>query len=167
MPKADKLLEQAQSHLNEGESVLASVMGSYETKRMGEGTVRSGILIATDQRLVFYAKKVGGYEFESFPYENISSFEQGKDMMMGHKLAFHASGNNVKVKWINDVSALASLVEVTRGRMGKQATATAPVSSQSDGEPAARLKKLAELKDAGLISGEEFETQRARILSDI
>ena len=170
MAKADKLLEQAKAHLHEGEQVLALVAGTYETRLMGEDSVRSGILIATDRRLVFYAKKVGGYEFESFTYENISSFEQCKDMMMGHKLAFHASGNNVKVKWIKDVPSLASVVEIARDRMGKRqvpAQPLAPTQSKDDQDPATRLKKLEELRGAGLISDEEFASQRARILAEI
>jgi Short C-terminal domain len=34
-------------------------------------------------------------------------------------------------------------------------------------DPAERLKKLAQLKDAGLVSDEEFETKKAEILSDL
>ena len=167
MAKADKLLEQARAHLHDGEEVLAAVLGAYEVTRMGQDTARNGILLATDRRLVFFAKKVGGYDLESFPYEHISSFEQGKDMVMGHKLAFHASGNNVKVKWIKDVDALAGVVEITRGRMGKHVPAPAPASSSDTTDPAARLKKLSELKDAGLLSPEEYEAQRSRILADL
>jgi hypothetical protein len=59
---------------------------------MGSSTVRSGIFLATDRRLIFYAKKMGGYDFESFPYANVSSFEQSKGMM-GHSMRFFASGN--------------------------------------------------------------------------
>lgn len=133
MAGVDKLLAQLQQHLNEGEQVLAAVLGAYEAKVMGQDSVRNGILVATDRRLVFYAKKLGGYEFESFPYENISSFEQGKDMMMGHKLAFHASGNNVKVKWIKDAVALSQLVEAARSRMGKPSPAPIGPEAHSGG----------------------------------
>ncbi|HEY3670622.1 MAG TPA: SHOCT domain-containing protein [Acidimicrobiia bacterium] len=34
-------------------------------------------------------------------------------------------------------------------------------------DPAERLKKLSQLKDAGLVSDEEFETKKAEILSDL
>jgi hypothetical protein len=33
--------------------------------------------------VLFFAKKVGGYDLESYPYGNISSLEQGKTMMGG------------------------------------------------------------------------------------
>ena len=75
-------------------------MSKYETKIMGSDSVRKGILAATDRRMVFFAKKVGGYDLESFPYGNISSLEQGKNMM-GGLLKFFASGNTVSMKWID------------------------------------------------------------------
>ena len=34
-------------------------------------------------------------------------------------------------------------------------------------DPAERLKKLSQLKDAGLVSDEEFETKKAEILADL
>jgi hypothetical protein len=78
MAKLEKLVEQVQTHLDEGEKVLVAVRGSYEIERMGQDSVRKGIFAATDHRLVFYAKKMTGYDFEVFPYENISSIEMGK-----------------------------------------------------------------------------------------
>lgn len=54
-------------------------------------------MLATDQRVVFYAKKLGGYDLESFSYGNISSFEQSKTMM-GYQVSFFASGNKVRLK---------------------------------------------------------------------
>ena len=40
-------------------------------KRLGVEYVKKGILIATTQRLFFYAKRLGGYDTEVFPYPNI------------------------------------------------------------------------------------------------
>jgi hypothetical protein len=42
-----------------------------------------------------------------------------------------------------------------------------PASSPAAGDPMARIKKLSELKEAGLISQEEFDAQRARILAEL
>ena len=36
---------------------------------MGTDSVRKGSFIATDRRILFYAKKMGGYDLESFPYD--------------------------------------------------------------------------------------------------
>ena len=109
MAKIDKLLKQAEEHFDDGECALQTVLGAYETKIMRRDSVRKGIFIATDQRLLFYAKKLTGYDFEAFPYTNISSMEMGKNLM-GHYINFFASGNSAKMKWIlaGDVRAFAA-----------------------------------------------------------
>ena len=85
--KARELVEQAQEHLDEGEAVLATVMGTYETKKMGQDWTRKGILASTDHRLVFYAKKMGGYDLEVFPYEHLLNRDkQGDDGPPGQVL---------------------------------------------------------------------------------
>lgn len=117
MAKIDKLLEQAQPHLYPGERVLAVIQGTYETKILGSDSVRNGILISSERRIVFYAKKLGGYDLESFDYSNVSSFEQSKNMM-GHSISFYASGNKVSMKWINDLAAMAVFVDAVRPRLG-------------------------------------------------
>ena len=58
-----------------------ALSSTYETKIVGNETVRSGVLLATDRRILFYAKKLGGYELESFPYKSVSSIEQSKSLM--------------------------------------------------------------------------------------
>ena len=115
------LLKKAQGHLDPGETVLASVGGFYETKRAGTKHSKNGALIATTQRLVFYAKKLGGYDMEIFPYRNISSIEFGKGLM-GHKVAFFASGNDVTVKWISE-GDVPEFVRTVRARMEGQPVA--------------------------------------------
>lgn len=161
MAKIDKLLSKAQEHLEPDEEVLKSVLGAYEAEILGQDSVRNGILIATDRRLVFYAKKLTGYELESFSYSNISSLEQGKTMM-GHTITFFATGNRVNVKWIKEKDEFMAFMDIVKGQMGKK----------SDGAPAAesnldKLKKLGELKDAGVISEEEFAAEKAKLMEDL
>lgn len=93
-------LKAVQEHLDQGEKIYAAVYGAYEAKVMGASSLRNGVFIATDKRLIFFGKKLFGYDMEVFPFANISSFEQGKGAM-GHKIAFFASGNKVSMKWIS------------------------------------------------------------------
>jgi hypothetical protein len=184
MAKLDKLLEQAKGHLDPGEQVLAAVQGTYETKIMGSDSVRSGILMATQGRIVFYAKKLGGYDLESFAYGNISSFEQSK-AMMGHTIAFFASGNKVSMKWINDAAAMQQFVATVRERTNPSSAATIPgtyvarpagaQASERTAVPQAQtdektaiieaIKQLGELHKTGILSDEEFGTKKAELLA--
>lgn len=172
MAKAEKLLDQARPHLEPDETVRAAVMGAYEAKVMGSDSIRNGVLIATDRRVVFYAKKLGGFDLESFPYGNISSFEHGKSMM-GHQVAFHASGNKVNVKWLQPPNEFAAFLDVVKQAMNAKHIAPAPPAVPAVASVApptdvmSLLKQLGELRDAGVVTSEEFEAKKAELLSRI
>jgi Bacterial PH domain len=97
--KIEKLKLKAQEHLDDDEEVIATVMGVYESTTLGEKAIRNGIFLATNKRIVFYAKRTFGYDLETFPYSNISSIEVSKKFL-GHTITFYASGNKVSMKWI-------------------------------------------------------------------
>jgi hypothetical protein len=177
MAKLDKLIEKAQEHLIEGEHNVAAVQGVYETKIMGNDTVRQGIFAATNKRLLFYAKKMTGYDLESFPYDHISSFEMSKGAM-GHKMAFFASGNKVTMKWIQQ-GDVATFSNAVRSRMGKVSAGFAASDSLPTAEPEAapapsseptvadQLRTLASLRDDGILTDEEFQAKKAELLAKL
>jgi hypothetical protein len=80
-------------HLGREERVLASVRGTVET---GRGEPWTGLLLATDRRLVFIA----GEEASYLPYSEIERVGQGKSLL-GAYVALHTRGHVVRVKWIN------------------------------------------------------------------
>ena len=173
MAKIDKLLEQAKPHLEPNEEVLAAVQGGYETSILGSDTVRTGVLIATQNRIVFYAKKLGGYDLESFSYRNVSSFEQGKNMM-GHNVTFFASGNKAHMKWISDLSAMQEFVSTVKGHMGANAVAEQPPPPPRAPEPTGSddrasvieaIKQLGELHASGILSDDEFSAKKSELLA--
>ena len=100
MANYKKSLLLIKEHLKENETIKESIFGAYEGKSMGNDVTRNGILVATENRILFYAKKLFGFDLETFPFKNISSIEMSKGMM-GHTITIYVSGNNVKMKWIN------------------------------------------------------------------
>jgi hypothetical protein len=158
MAKIDKLGGQIAEHLDDGEEVIATVLGIYATKVMGKDSVRTGIFAATSRRLVFYAKKLGGYDLESFPYENISSFEMSKGMM-GRKMSFFASGNKVEMKNINK-GEIDEFTATVRGRMGK-----GPQAPVAEIDIADQIKRLSLLRDEGVLTEEEFAAKKGELLA--
>lgn len=143
-------------------------MGAYETKIMGNDVARNGILLATNERVVFFAKKLGGYDLESFPYANISSFEQSKSLM-GHSITFFATGNKVHVKWINTLPELAEVTATVKGAMSRSKNVdSAPAATANAGgadDVFGQLRQLGELRDSGVVTTEEFETKKAQLLA--
>lgn len=165
MAKIDKLLEHAKDHFAPGEEALASVLGAYESKLMGEDfVVRNGIFIATNQRLLFYAKKLRGFDLESVPYDNISSLEMGKDFLVGHYINFFASGNSTKMKWIK-VGDVPAFVEVVKTQMEASKTSAATPTPPPADDPLSQLERLGKLHKSGVLTETEFESKKAEILA--
>ena len=166
MARIDRLLKKAQPHFDEGERALQTVLGVYETTLMGQDSMRTGILVATNQRLLFYAKKLMGYELESYPYANISSIEMGKNLA-GEHFTFFASGNEVKLKWIRegDVRAFADAVK-EQMENAKPSSAPAPGrSSEQATDYVEQLERLGKLQKEGVLTAEEFSAKKAEILA--
>lgn len=162
MASLDKLKKKSQEHLEPGEEIKAAVKGYYETKRMGQDSVRGGAFLATDRRLVFYASKMMGYDLESFPYENISSFEQGSGFT-GGKIAFFASGNKASMKNIKD-GDLEEFVAFVKSKMGKPAGGGDGGGGTQAASIPDQIKQLADLNEAGVLSDEEFQEKKAELL---
>ena len=160
MANYKKNLELVQEHLQQGEEIKSSLFGAYECKVMGNDSVRNGIFIATDRRIVFFAKKLMGYDLETFPFENISSLEKSKGMM-GHTITFFASGNKATMKWINkgDVDEFTNYVNSNLGKKDSGSN-----SQQTDDIPS-KIKKLSELRDQGILTDDEFNQKKSELLS--
>ncbi|PPG30015.1 PH domain-containing protein [Pseudoclavibacter sp. RFBB5] len=171
MATKQKLLELASQHLEASELILASVVGTYDSKIAGQDTLRSGLLLATDLRVMFYAKKLGGFEIESFPYRNISSFEHGKSLM-GHNVSLYASGNRVVVKWLQPAQDFEPFLAEVKAKMHQKAADIANVSASGTANHLpeniyAALEKLGQLRDAGVLTEEEFSAKKTELLARI
>ncbi len=168
MAKVDKLIKQSQEHLSSDESVVAAVMGVYETEIMGSSTVKNGIFIATESRLVFYSKKLFGFNLESFPYKNLSSIELSKGAM-GHIITFVSSGNKVSMKWINDHASrekdVKGFVEYIKNSMETKP----PLQAESNVETTIpeKIKQLSELHKQSILTDDEFNNKKQELLAQM
>ena len=129
MDKLEKLLEESRGHLDPDEETLSAIVGAcgvYEKRTLGKRRVFHGIgvMLATDRRLVFYAKKLGGYELESFRYADISAFKQGKTMA-GATVRFFTVGREVRIRLLEarELSGFADAVQARMGRNGEAGVA--------------------------------------------
>lgn len=147
MSKYQMLVDQATEHLEPGERFIAAVMGICQTKDNDRAS--KGLLIATDRRVVFYAKTMIGYQIWSFPYSNISSIEQGKSWL-GQSVTVYASGNKIHVRSIKDAEQLAGFMDGVHSTWHRDLKASGPTSVAEE------LAKLAELRDQGVIDAADW-----------
>lgn len=150
-------LKAVQEHLDEGETIIESCFGAYECKSMGQDTVRNGIFLVTEKRVVHFGKKLMGYDMESFPLSKVAAIEMSKGLM-GKSISMKMSGNDANVKWINKGNP-EGVVSYVRENMGE--TAAAPVAFDIPSQ----IQKLASLKDAGILTEDEFTTKKAELLA--
>ena len=162
MASFSKLQDQLAEVLEPGENVVACVYGAYETKVMGSQGVRNGIFAATEKRIVFYGKKLGGYDLESFPFEQISSVEDSKGLIVGNTISFFAAGNRVSLKWIKK-GDIPEFLEYAKSQVGRPAQ-SAPMAAAAPDIPE-QIKKLSDLHDQGILTDEEFDQKKSDLLS--
>ena len=130
------------------------------TGRYNNGT---GILVATDQRLVFVDKGIMSLKVEDFPYDRISSVESKRGMIMGG-VTIYAAGNKEEISQVpkDQVGPFVDWLRV-KIREPKQAAPAAPTPAQPL-SVADELVKLAGLRDQGILTDAEFEAQKSRLL---
>jgi len=148
MASYKKNLLLVKEHLQENETIITSIEGTY----VKNDWTRSGILVATESRIIFFGNKFIGFDLETFPFSNISSYELSKEFL-GHKIKFFASGNKVEIKWIQSKN-YNEFNQYINANIGQQSNViqTESVASQ--------LEKLAALLDKNLISKVEFMSMK-------
>jgi hypothetical protein len=116
MAKLDKLLGQAQEHLEPGEQVLAAVEGTHEIDDLD----RASIMVATDRRVFLYSKKLVGRYLQSLPYADISSFESKRRFRMQLIVVGTGSGWRSKSYKLENVKpdGLEDFVATVESRVG-------------------------------------------------
>ena len=147
----------------EGEFPEMLASGRYNNGR--------GVLVAADMRVVFVDKGVpGSLKIEDIPYDKISSIESKTGMLMG-EITIYASGNKEQIRSVpkDQVRQFSDFLRNKMSLVNNKsqesqpptlvASSPAPVVSVAD-----ELKKFAELRDLGVISEEEFNAQKSRLL---
>jgi hypothetical protein len=142
-------------HLWEGERVERMTTGYY-----GNG---NGLIVLTDRRLLFIQDGMLSHKTEDFPLDKLSSVQWSSGIALGSITVFSA-GNKAVIQKMNKVDGKA-MVDLVRGRMndGAQAPAAAPVATPAS-DPFADIERLAELRDKGIITEDEFTAKKQALL---
>lgn len=142
--------------LEEDELLQHCAQGRYRKKQ--------GLVVATDRRVMFIEEGVVRSNLEDFRFENITSVQSGKKLAFG-KLMIYVAGNAAEIDNIVPKNMGIALGDYVRQQMGTiSQVAAQPAASESSLD---KLKKLGELKEAGVISEEEFNDQKAKLLESI
>jgi len=142
-------------HLSEGETCDMILTCKY----LG----RKGILVLTNQRFMFLKDGVKFSKSKDFPLKIVSSIQFTKGLF-GAVITISAVGVN-KTHITNTVNDQGQeFVDIVRQRISAGITAPAQVATSRAPDSLDQLKKLAELRDSGVLTDEEFAVQKAKIL---
>jgi len=150
-------------HLKEGEIIKSSGDG-YIGEMMGKGDKKqhNGSLIVTDSRVIFYRCGLFGEVLETMPLKNITSIE--RKSFAGHRtIVIHTSHDELAFKSFDQKKEAEIFDAIEAGRHQENQ----PTQSSIAPDSADTLRKLADLKTAGIITDAEFEAKKADILARI
>jgi hypothetical protein len=138
--------------LLEDETVRMIAQGSYESNE--------GIVVLTDRRVLFLHHGITSQRKEDLPLRSITSVQTKIGLSTG-EIRLFASGNEATIKNIVKADA-APFAEAIRNEI---AAGSASPSTSPAPDPADQLRKLAELRDAGVVSDAEFEAKKQELLA--
>jgi hypothetical protein len=103
---------------------------------------------------------------EDFPYDKISSIQTATHVVSG-EIRIFASGNKAVIKDVMPKERVPEVADYIRRRTQSHQVPSATAAASSDvtrPDPLEQLKKLGELRDAGVLTADEFEAKKAKLL---
>ncbi|AOW92743.1 hypothetical protein BFN03_08680 [Rhodococcus sp. WMMA185] len=141
------------------ERVVELAQGIYDGKQ--------GMLVLTTQRLFFFDKSVLGAQVEEFEFSAIGSLGHSKKMG-GETINISISGRSAEIKQVAHGRA-ETFIQAFRRVKADASAASAPTQTVIQAAPAPdlaeQIKKLAELREMGALSDEEFESKKSDLLA--
>lgn len=169
-------LEMYSEHIEEDDEVVALVWGSEKKKEDGEktsfweGVFNEGTLIATKEKVVYGSRHVtsGRVEAEEFIYASIKGIQKKK-----------TGGGHIEIKLISVDDQVYGISTGSLTKQGLEDTnklikhinsqinkGSSPVQVvQANDDIPTQLKKLAELKEMGILSEDEFQAKKTELLA--
>jgi hypothetical protein len=153
-----------QDKLMPAETLEADLNGWLDKKTGQGGLVQyNGQFVLTNKRACFYSKAPFEEIFETIPLWKITSVEASS--LMGYRvLRVHTAHDDLEFKTLEPKAlfdnVLAHLERLRNEPSGGSVAPTASADSITD-----QINKLGELRDAGLLTNDEFNTKKAELLA--
>lgn len=174
--KIDTLIAE---NLRHGESVLGTIYGTQrklESRKVlstrQQEIFLTAAVVATDSRVLVVGTRLGDRAVETMAYRDIVSVETGRiaawtmSLLAGETLKVVTAGSEVFVGQIRKDAALSELADLIRSKSEEAHSAVAPAAQPAPTEDIpGQIAKLAELRDTGILTPEEFDAKKAELLA--
>lgn len=142
--------------LSDGEQVLAFSSG------MMDGN--TWLIALTDHRVIFLDKgMIFGLKQVSIELDKINAVSGKTGILLGD-IYIQDGGKERRIQNVPKKTVLAFANKVRDALQAKKSPKTAAAAPQQD-DMISQLERLGDLRDKGVLTAEEFESQKARILS--
>ena len=147
------------------EEILEAHLKGWLDKETGQGGLirHDGQFVLTNKRVCFYSGAPFEEIFETIPLSKITSVETSS-LMNYRVLRVHTAHDDLEFKTLEPKAAFDNVVtHLERLRNEPTGDPDAPIASVDSVTD--QIKKLGELRDAGLLTNDEFNTKKAELLA--
>jgi hypothetical protein len=147
------------------EETLEADLKGWLDKKPGQGGLiqHKGQFVLTNKRACFYSMAPFEEIFETIPLSKITSVETSS--LMGYRvLRVHTAHDDLEFKTL-EAKALFDNVVAHLERLRNEPTGGSVAPTTSIDSVTDQIKKLGELRDAGLLTNDEFNTKKAELLA--
>ena len=180
--KVENLTNALKEQIPQDEKIIVVVEGILETLVLSEYTLESrlgsvsrpeekplrhgeGIFAATDKRLIMYQKTSKAENLRIFEYDTISAVETSRSWR-GAQVVI-SNDEKMRIGYINSQDeAVEQFTEYIRKKQVEDAepSSSDPSPSEPTSDIANQIRGLAELKDQGILTEEEFNSKKQDLL---
>lgn len=121
MTKVEKLLGISKKYFESNEEIVHYIYGAYEKVFDGKNTLRTGILIATNKRIVFCGKRFFTVFNDIVEYEDVYNVELSQEKF-GYKVFIHCKKQSCSMRFVEDkdVIKFAEFIKENKGKRKQQ-----------------------------------------------
>lgn len=168
MTNSDKQLERfSTTKLRQNEKIIDSLKAWEVTGKKNSLPSARGRLVLTNQRVCFYKKALLGERLDSINLEQLKSYETSQ-ILKAKTINLNGHMNKISVQsWTDDETMETFSAHLDIGLAEHQTGQSPNVQPAVAASPLETIKKLAELRDANMISTQEFEAKKSELLSQV
>jgi len=143
---------QGQPLSSEGYGVFAKTKGGFSAHHY---------LLVTDKRVIFWGRGIVSSSTDGFFYDDISSAEEAKGLLLG-EIVLNVRGAKERFRSMvkKDVPKAIGLI---REQISKNKSRMTAPEDKGESIPD-QIRKLAELRDSGILTEEEYSAKKAELL---
>lgn len=117
MARVEKLLQLAKQNFEEGEEILSFVDGAFQTTVNNKNSIRTGVLIATNEKVRFCGKRLFFIFDDIIEYKDIYDIELSEEKL-GYTIFINGKKKSYFMKFIisTDVKRFVAILKENKGK---------------------------------------------------